>query len=108
MPHPTILVHMHAGYLAGRYRDGSWSDDWTDVGRCAEATFTAYRAACSCGWAGRVAPADASGREAARSALAAHATAAAVADRVTDRVAAPRAWRRGRALPRPVRRLAPL
>ncbi len=51
----------HAGYVAGRYRDGGWSDDWTDVRRCAEATFTAYAPACVCGWRGPAAPATAEG-----------------------------------------------
>ena len=32
------------GYLAGRYRDWSWCDSWTDVPRCAPGTFTAVRA----------------------------------------------------------------
>lgn len=55
---------MHAGYVAGRYRDGSWSDHWTDVERCAEATFTAYRPACRCGWSGPAVAADAVGHAA--------------------------------------------
>lgn len=40
------------GYVAGRYRDGAYSDIWTDVRRCAYLTFTAYAPACSCGWRG--------------------------------------------------------
>jgi hypothetical protein len=40
----------HVGYLAGRYRDGAYSDMWTDVRRCAHATFIGYAPACSCGW----------------------------------------------------------
>lgn len=40
----------HVGYVAGRYRDGAYSDIWTDVRRCAHATFTGYAPACSCGW----------------------------------------------------------
>ena len=51
----------HAGYVAGRYRNGAWSDDWTDVRRCAEATFAAYAAACECGWRGPAEPATAQG-----------------------------------------------
>ena len=42
----------HVGYLAGSYRDGALSDEWTDVFRCAESTFTAYVPGCSCGWYG--------------------------------------------------------
>jgi hypothetical protein len=46
------LADNHVPYVAGRYRDGLRSDHWTDVRRCAEATFTAYTARCSCGWVG--------------------------------------------------------
>lgn len=46
-----MAVH-HLPYVAGRYRDGLRSDHWTDVRRCAEATFVAYSAGCTCGWAG--------------------------------------------------------
>jgi hypothetical protein len=42
----------HVGFVAGRYRNGAYSDIWTDVRRCAERTFTAYAPACSCGWIG--------------------------------------------------------
>lgn len=42
----------HLPYVAGRYRDGAYSDIWTDVRRCAAQTFTAYAPACSCGWRG--------------------------------------------------------
>jgi hypothetical protein len=42
----------HVGIVAGRYRDGSVTDKWTDVKRCAERTFVAYLAVCSCGWHG--------------------------------------------------------
>lgn len=42
----------HEGYVAGRYRDGSVSDIWTNAARCAHGTFIAYRPACECGWAG--------------------------------------------------------
>jgi hypothetical protein len=55
---------VHCGYVAGRYRDGAWSDGWTDVDRCAEGTFTAYAAACTCGWRGRPRPASRGGRQA--------------------------------------------
>lgn len=51
----------HAGYVAGRYRSGVWSDQWTDVSRCAERTFTAYAPACVCGWRGPVRPATPGG-----------------------------------------------
>jgi hypothetical protein len=44
----------HVGHVAGRYRNGAYSDLWTDVRRCADLTFTAYAPACSCGW--RAAP----------------------------------------------------
>ena len=46
----------HTGYVAGRYRDGAYSDLWTDVRRCAFRTFTAYAPACSCGWRGSAQP----------------------------------------------------
>jgi hypothetical protein len=46
----------HVGFVAGRYRDGAYSDVWTDVRRCADATFTAYAPACSCGWQGAAVP----------------------------------------------------
>jgi hypothetical protein len=52
----------HAGYVAGRYRDGAYSDVWTDVARCAERTFVGYAPACSCGWRGPGQPATAAGR----------------------------------------------
>lgn len=42
----------HRGYVAGRYRNGSRSDHWTDVTRCAEGTFRGYLPACTCGWEG--------------------------------------------------------
>jgi hypothetical protein len=42
----------HEGYVAGRYRNGAFSDIWTDVAKCAERTFTAYAPACECGWRG--------------------------------------------------------
>ena len=48
----------HAGFVAGRYRDGAYSDAWTDVRRCADRTFTAYAPACSCGWRGTAQPAS--------------------------------------------------
>lgn len=44
----------HEGYVAGRYRNGTYSDIWTDVARCAERTFTAYAPACECGWRGPI------------------------------------------------------
>lgn len=46
----------HTPYVAGRYRDGAYSDIWTDVRRCAFQTFTAYAPACSCGWRGPAQP----------------------------------------------------
>jgi hypothetical protein len=49
---PVAVPDGHAGYVAGRYRNGVYSDVWTDVRRCAERTFTAYAAGCSCGWRG--------------------------------------------------------
>jgi hypothetical protein len=52
VPDPHTLPSGHAGYVAGRYRDGAYSDEWTDVSRCAENTFVAYAPACSCGWRG--------------------------------------------------------
>jgi hypothetical protein len=51
--------------VAGRYRDGAWSDSWTEVGRCAPATFTAFAPACSCGWRGAARmPANPAGEQA--------------------------------------------
>ncbi len=52
-PLPTETPDGHVGYV-GRYRDGAYSDIWTDVRRCSSRTFTAYAPACSCGW--RAAP----------------------------------------------------
>lgn len=43
----------HGGYVAGRYRDGSLSDSWTDVLRCAPGTFVGFVPRCACGWTGR-------------------------------------------------------
>lgn len=45
-------VDEHRGYVAGRYRNGSRSDGWTDVTRCAAATFVSFLPACTCGWVG--------------------------------------------------------
>jgi hypothetical protein len=42
----------HEGFIAGRYRNGALSDNWTDVTRCAHGTFTAFVPACGCGWRG--------------------------------------------------------
>ena len=69
----------HIGYVAGRYRDGSRSDIWTDVRRCAHATFTRYVAACECGWYGKDHPATPSGYQASAREWA-HGHRAAVAD----------------------------
>lgn len=49
----------HGGYVAGRYRNGSLSDGWTDVERCAGGTFLRYVPRCACGWTGRDRPATA-------------------------------------------------
>lgn len=54
----------HTGYVSGRYRDGSQSDIWTDVTRCAYATFVSYRPACECGWMGAKYPCNEVGFEA--------------------------------------------
>jgi hypothetical protein len=51
----------HAGYVAGRYRDGALSDTWTDVARCARGTFIGYVPACTCGWTGTIQPATPGG-----------------------------------------------
>lgn len=51
----------HEGYVAGRYRNGALSDNWTDVTRCADRTFTCYVPACECGWTGSPRSADLSG-----------------------------------------------
>ena len=59
---PGDLPVGHAGYLVGRYRDGAFSDAWTDVSRCAEGTFVGYAPACSCGWRGPLQPATPRGR----------------------------------------------
>lgn len=56
----------HGGYVAGRYRDGSLSDGWTDVERCAPGTFVRYVGRCACGWTGRPRPATAPGAMSAR------------------------------------------
>ncbi len=60
-PGDDEVTDAHEGYVAGRYRDGTYSDIWTDVGRCAAATFTAYAPACECGWRGPVWPATEAG-----------------------------------------------
>jgi hypothetical protein len=60
------LTGKHEGYIAGRYRNGALSDIWTDVDRCAEGTFTAYVAACECGWHGPARQADDAGATACR------------------------------------------
>jgi hypothetical protein len=93
----------HAGYVAGRYRDGSWSDHWTDVARCAAGTFTAYRPACRCGWTGPAVAADGAGLRAARLSSTDHALAA-----VTGSFPAvlPGPLRRCRVQPRPAPRPA--
>jgi hypothetical protein len=59
---PQALPVGHAGFLAGRYRDGAYSDEWTDVLRCAEGTFVGYAPACTCGWRGHPQPANSAGR----------------------------------------------
>jgi hypothetical protein len=59
---PLAVPAGHAGYVAGRYRDGAHSDEWTDVSRCAENTFVAYAPACTCGWRGQPEPPTAAGR----------------------------------------------
>jgi hypothetical protein len=51
-PHDELGVAAHRGFAAGRYRDWSWSDVWTDVSRCASGTITAVAAGCTCGWRG--------------------------------------------------------
>jgi hypothetical protein len=51
----------HEGYVTGRYRDGAFTDIWTDVLKCADWTFTAYAPACECGWRGDTEPATAEG-----------------------------------------------
>jgi hypothetical protein len=51
----------HLGFVAGRYRNGAFSDRWTDVLRCADLTFTAYAPSCSCGWRGPQFPATDAG-----------------------------------------------
>ena len=54
--HNELGPRGHVGYVAGRYRDGAYSDLWTDVRRCAWRTFTDYAPACSCGWRGAAQP----------------------------------------------------
>jgi len=39
----AVATDVHVGYFAGRYRSGVWSDQWTDVSRCAERTFHRLR-----------------------------------------------------------------
>jgi hypothetical protein len=51
----------HVGFVAGRYRNWTYSDMWTDVRRCADRTFTGFVPACTCGWVGAAAPADDAG-----------------------------------------------
>jgi hypothetical protein len=56
-------IDQHRGYVAGRYRNGVLSDEWTDVTRCADATFTAFVPVCECGWRGQAQKPDNSGIE---------------------------------------------
>ncbi|MBP2371808.1 hypothetical protein [Pseudonocardia parietis] len=56
----------HEGYVAGRYRNGTYSDIWTDVRHGVEGTFTAYVPACECGWLGAAHQPDGRGLVAAR------------------------------------------
>jgi hypothetical protein len=77
---PLIVPTGHAGYIAGRYRDGAYSDEWTDVSRCAENTFVAYVPACSCGWRGPAERPTAAGRLHCRRVWATHLSALTVAD----------------------------
>ena len=51
-PGADAMTDEHEGYVAGRYRDDSLSDIWTDVTRCAELTFIGYLPRCECGWIG--------------------------------------------------------
>ena len=55
-PRDELAVPAHRGFAAGRYRDWSWSDVWTDVSRCASGTFTAVAGGCTCGWRGPAHP----------------------------------------------------
>ncbi|MGH4024573.1 MAG: hypothetical protein ACRDRV_08315 [Pseudonocardiaceae bacterium] len=55
----------HEGWVAGRFRDGSLSDIWTDVHGCADQTVTAYLPRCECGWIGTAVPATSGGYNAA-------------------------------------------
>jgi hypothetical protein len=50
------MTDEHEGYVAGRYRNGSVSDIWTDIARCVEHTFIGYFPACECGWTGAEEP----------------------------------------------------
>src|SRR4051794_40648070 len=52
----------HEGYVAGRYRDGTISDIWTNTSECPDGTFEAYVPACECGWLGRTQPATGEAR----------------------------------------------
>lgn len=60
----------HVGFVAGRYRNGAFSDRWTDVMRCADRTFTGYAPACTCGWRGPLFPASDGGHLGCRRVLA--------------------------------------
>ena len=55
------LINGHCGYVAGRYRDGLFTDTWTDVSRCARGTFVGFAPVCTCGWQGEVQSATAGG-----------------------------------------------
>jgi hypothetical protein len=66
---PGPARHDHAGYVAGRYRDGALSDTWTDVARCARGTFIGFAPACSCGWLGAIRPSTVEGFSACQRAL---------------------------------------
>jgi hypothetical protein len=51
-PEADAMTDEHEGYVAGRCRDGSRTDIWTDVTRCGPLTFIAYLPVCECGWTG--------------------------------------------------------
>lgn len=55
-PGDSEQTDAHEGYVAGRYRDGTYSDVWSDIQADvldgAERTFSHFLASCECGWRG--------------------------------------------------------
>lgn len=51
-PGADEVTDEHEGFVAGRLADGALTDIWTDVTAAPAGTYSAYLAACECGWTG--------------------------------------------------------